>query len=40
MKRGEAPRTITVKLSGYKMVEKQVIPDGKPIPIGLTLEKQ
>lgn len=38
LKHGDTPRTITVKMSGYKTVEKQVVPDGKTIPIGLTLE--
>jgi hypothetical protein len=32
-------RTITIKLAGYKPVERQYNPDGKVIPIGLTLEK-
>jgi len=36
---GDAPRTVTIKLDGYKAVEKTFIPDGKTIPIGLTLEK-
>jgi hypothetical protein len=39
MKR-DAPRTITVKMAGYKTIEKQVEPDGKVIPLGLTLEKE
>jgi hypothetical protein len=39
MKR-DAPRTITVKLAGYKTIEKQFEPDGKLIPWGLTLEKE
>jgi PEGA domain len=39
MKR-DAPRTVTVKLAGYKTFEKQFVPDGKPIPLGLTLEKE
>jgi hypothetical protein len=39
MKR-DAPRTVTVKLPGYKTFEKQFEPDGKPIPLGLTLEKE
>jgi hypothetical protein len=39
MKR-EAPRTITVKMAGYKTFEKQVEPDGKVIPLALTLEKE
>lgn len=40
LKRGETPRTITLKKDGYKTVEKKVVPDGKTIPIGLTMEKQ
>ncbi len=39
MKR-DTPRTITVKMAGYKTVEKQLDPDGKTIPLGLTLEKE
>jgi hypothetical protein len=39
LKMGDAPRTVTIKLDGYKAVEKTFIPDGKTIPIGLTLEK-
>jgi len=40
LKQGDTERTITIKMSGYKTVEKKVVPDGKTIPIGLTLEKQ
>ncbi|MBZ5525626.1 MAG: PEGA domain-containing protein [Acidobacteriia bacterium] len=40
LRKRDAPRTITVKLEGYKTVEKQFDPDGKIIPLGLTLEKQ
>lgn len=36
----DAPRKITVKKDGYKTVEKEYDPDGKVIPIDLTLEKQ
>jgi len=39
LKMGDAPRDVTIKLDGYKTVEKTFIPDGKTIPIGLTLEK-
>ena len=38
-KHGDAPRTITIKMKGYKTIEKNVAPDGKTIPIGLTLDK-
>jgi hypothetical protein len=27
-------------MNGYKTVERMVVPDGKTIPIGLTLERQ
>ncbi|MGA3098128.1 MAG: PEGA domain-containing protein [Bryobacteraceae bacterium] len=40
LKQGDSPRTITIKMTGYKTFEKKVVPDGKTIPIGLTLEKQ
>jgi hypothetical protein len=36
----ENPRNITVKLAGYKTVEKTLIPDGKNIPIAIALEKE
>ncbi|HZE25722.1 MAG TPA: PEGA domain-containing protein [Blattabacteriaceae bacterium] len=35
--REEKPRVITVKLDGYKTEERSVTPDGKTIPIGITL---
>lgn len=35
--RPDKPRVITVRLKGYVTVEKSIIPDGKDIPIGLTL---
>jgi PEGA domain len=38
MRHGDTPRSIKVTLDGYKAVEKQVVPDGRTIPIGLTLE--
>ncbi|HEY3824756.1 MAG TPA: PEGA domain-containing protein [Bryobacteraceae bacterium] len=40
LKQGDTQRTITIKMSGYKTVERGVVPDGKTIPIGLTLERQ
>ncbi|HWG21431.1 MAG TPA: PEGA domain-containing protein [Terracidiphilus sp.] len=40
LKHGDTPRTITVKMSGYKTVEMRVVPDGKTIPIGLTLDRE
>jgi hypothetical protein len=36
----EEPRAVTVKLTGYKTVEKTLVPDGKNIPIAITLEKE
>jgi hypothetical protein len=38
LRNGDAPRVITIKMNGYKTVERKVVPDGKIIPIGLTLE--
>lgn len=38
--KGDAPRVITIKMSGYKTVEKRVVPDGKAVALGLTLEKE
>jgi hypothetical protein len=40
LKQGGTPRVVTLKLSGYKTVEKSFVPDGKTIPIGLALEKE
>ncbi|MGA8068621.1 MAG: PEGA domain-containing protein, partial [Terriglobales bacterium] len=34
------PRVLTIKLAGYKTVEKTLVPDGKNIPIGISLEKE
>jgi hypothetical protein len=34
------PRVLTIKLAGYKTVEKTLAPDGKNIPIGITLERE
>ena len=39
LRKGTTPRVVTIKMSGYKTVEKKVVPDGKIIPIGLVLEK-
>ena len=39
VKQGDTPRTVTIKMAGYKTVEKQFVPDGKIIPISVTLEK-
>ena len=38
LRNGDAPRVIMIEMSGFKTVEERVIPDGKTIPIGLTLE--
>lgn len=40
LRHGDTPRVVTVKLDGYRTVEKQFIPDGKFIPVGLVLEKE
>ena len=34
------PRVVTIKLPVYKTVEKTLSPDGKPIPLGIPLEKE
>lgn len=36
----DTPRIITIKMEGYRTVEKQYVPDGKTIPIAVTLEKE
>lgn len=40
LKKGDAPRTIEIRLSGYRTVEKHLVPDGHLITIQSTLEKQ
>jgi hypothetical protein len=40
LKHGDTPRIITIKMDGYKTVEKEVVPDGRTIPLGLTLERE
>ena len=39
-KQGNNPRKLTIKMSGYRTLEKAVTPNGQAIPIGLILEKQ
>jgi hypothetical protein len=39
IKRASA-RVITIKLMGYKTIQKTFIPDGKTIPLAITLEKE
>lgn len=36
----DKPRVLTIKLAGYKTVEKTIIPDGKDIPLAFNLEKE
>jgi len=40
LRQGDNPRTVTLKMDGYKTIERKFVPDGKTIPIALTLEKQ
>jgi len=37
LRHGDQYRTITIKMAGYVTVEKKFLPDGKDIPIGITL---
>ena len=39
LKEAQTPRMITIKMAGYKTVEKSFVPDGKTIPIAVVLEK-
>lgn len=39
-KQGDTSRRVTIKMTGYRTVEKAVVPDGKTVSIGLALEKQ
>ena len=34
------PRVLTIKLAGYKTVQKTLVPDGRNIPISITLGKE
>jgi hypothetical protein len=36
----DKPRIISIKMSGYKTVDKELDPDGKTMPISLVLEKE
>ena len=36
----DRPRSITLKLKGYKTIENEYTLDGNPIPIGITLEPE
>ena len=40
LKKGEHPRTIEIRMNGYRSVEKHLIPDGQLISIPVDLEKQ
>jgi hypothetical protein len=40
LKRDDAPRIIEIRMTGYRVVEKRLVPDGKPIILGVDLEKQ
>ena len=40
IKKGETPRTVEVRMAGYRTIEKHVVPDGLLITIGDKLEKQ
>jgi len=40
VRKGNTPRKITIKMSGYKTVEKNIVPDGKPITIAVDLERR
>ena len=40
LRHGDTPRAVTIKMDGYNTIVKKLVPHGKPIPIGLTLEKE
>jgi hypothetical protein len=40
LKQGDTPRTIEIRLNGYRTIEKYLVPDGRLITIQSTLEKQ
>jgi hypothetical protein len=40
LKKGDAPRTIEVRMNGYRTIEKHLVPDGQLILLSSNLEKQ
>ena len=40
LKRGDTPRTLEIRLNGYRTIEKHLVPDGQLISIISSLEKQ
>jgi PEGA domain len=36
----DEPRSVSIQLAGYKSVTRKLTPDGKPISLAITLEKQ
>lgn len=40
LKKADTPRTVEIRMDGYRTIQKQVIPDGHLITIQATLEKQ
>ncbi len=36
----DVPRIIVIRMAGYRVIEKRVIPDGQAIILGVNLEKQ
>ena len=40
IKKGDTPRTIEIRMNGYRTIDKHVVPDGHLITIEATLEKQ
>jgi hypothetical protein len=40
MRKRDTPRVLTIKMAGYKTIEKTYTPDGKTIPVGVDLEKE
>ncbi|MGA2371666.1 MAG: PEGA domain-containing protein [Candidatus Korobacteraceae bacterium] len=39
LKKGDTPRTVEIRMDGYRTVEKHLVPDGQLISIPVTLEK-
>lgn len=40
LKKGDAPRTVEIRMNGYRTIEKHLVPDGQLISISSNLEKQ
>lgn len=40
LKKGDTPRSVEIRMDGYRTVEKHLVPNGQLISISSNLEKQ